>query len=424
MAEILDTSHDTLLIYLRRFHSTTVNIICRVKVNAVLSEAVTQEALNTLQKKHPLLGSPITARTNSDGKNEFVINYNDQIPLKSIHHITNNEEIDNLLHAPSQQLHYNFDIEQGEQLQAHFFTSKKETLIELSFAHLIGDVASILTLTQDFLNFVDIEDLSQQTEKMEKVPRLLFEESRYSWDLPSIDLPPIEIPEPTGDSQWPEHNAAYRRYKMPQTAFKKLSAALKEKSINASSTDLFYLAIARMYEPHGDDSLNLASIQSYRHLLPKEDQETINTAALLKPIEINHNTESEAKLWLEEFKNQRISSITPTEVFTAISFMRNLNETLSKCSHEQGKQLLHQIMPRGFFAINNYGKVDHYFDNFNHLKVTDLDIQGGAPGDEVRMFGLHDSIYMAAMLDTTGPIDIDLFWPHFETELNKILLEL
>ena len=101
-------------------------------------------------------------------------------------------------------------------------------------------------------------------------------------------------------------------------------------------------------------------------------------------------------------------------------FLRCLNLTMRDTDINTGSRILDTYIPLDVFAINNFGKLDPYFENLENFTILDIDIHDAVPAPEIRMFGLNNQVYINPMFPPDSAIVPGEF---IESVVNEIEMQ-
>ena len=421
----LDNAFDTHWLYVNRFQGTSFNLIPRVRLSKRLKEKDCQRAIAALIKKHPHICSNIQEEQTDENESAFYFVTDDSNQLSTSYDNATTSQLDDVLSNFSSKIRYQLNVEQNQLLHVQFWVSEDETVIELICAHLLGDAISDVRLLRDLITFIDQAcegDIAEEALQ----ERLEFDELRYGWVTEPPQIQAIPIPDPLPENtDWPTPEMVYARYDFPLERYFEINQLLKEKGISGTTTDLFYYVEVYIYQELLKEKYELSTVLSYRHLLPTEaDKINLDTSVVFSPTAMEESLIHQPREWIGELKKQRTESITPAGVMNLMNFLRCLNKSMYRCSHEEGKALLAQLMPLNTFSFNNYGNMDKELPQPKNFKITDLDIHSNSPGQRVRLRGYNDMIKMSTELYQAGSVTCDEFWALFNQELDRVLQEL
>ena len=417
----VDNFNDCSFAYINRYLKSSLNIVVKTRINKAIRESILESATYALTQKHPYLTGQISYDKSNLSPTPFQFTTNTAYRIHTEHTNTQIYTLNSVMRSISSFLFHDFNYEQGEFIKIKFWQTQNETVIEMACAHYIGDVTAVLLLMKDLLSFIDL-NLSESPITAHPQTRTPYNEKRYNWGALPEDNSPLPIPPDNAEKkEWPKREMDFGRYKIPLEQFNEIKQYLKQKDIKASATDYFYYVVQKIMVEHVNKPFPLAVIQTYRHLLENEkDREEIKSLAMFGYIDTPNNLLNTPKEWIEHFNRQRQEKLTLPARQQSMNRLRSLNNTLHQCSVEEGKRLL-LMMPKDFFAFNNYGNIDPIFADTTHFKIIDIDIQDAAPGQEVRMYGVNNHVYFNPMLYKDKFTNAATFWNLFEFEIDNVL---
>jgi len=420
----LDFSFDTHFVYVDQCYENTLNIVVRAKVNAAFQETHITEAATALVQKHPYIAAKVVACDTEEETNSYHLAH---LPGSMLGHNIRKTSIEKIL-ATMQQTspmrEYRFDIYNGELAHIEVLHDDNSSIIELSCAHLVGDVTAIIMLFSDLLAFLD-QAISGHINTPSAQTRLTFNEKRYAWKITQKNIDTLPFPDNTSinNNKWPKLSFDYKRGQIPITTLTKTKEWLQHKNINGKVTDVFYYLIERLYHKKYGTDLNFLAVFSFRHLLENEiDKTNINTSAIFSALEVPKDLLDSPKDWIEKSCWLRNHSITTDGVMGMIHFLRCLNYSMRDKSTNDRRALINSYIPMDkCYAINNFGSVDKLIINTSNFQIIDIDIQDGVPAQEIRIFGHNDALLVNPMLDPEGPISADALLTDLSSSLTDLI---
>jgi hypothetical protein len=414
----LDAGIDTHFVYLSRSHATTVNIVVRAQLNRPVEDGVANAALEALTALHPYLVGVVTQLSDT----QFALMHSrDRLPTLAIQEASDATLLA-IMQRASERKQYLFALERGELAHLQIWRSSNGCVVELSFAHLLGDVTAGLMLFRDLLTFLD-QAIAGSVVPPRPRQRLLYNERRLGWNVELRPVVPLSPPpdRPLDYRKWQYRNTAYQRFAMPMGKFAAVRQWLQEHEVVGSVTDVFYYILARLYHPPVLENSKFLAIQSFRHLCSQAvDVENINTSAIFCPLAHGEDLAHKER-WIAAVHAARRRAVTEQGVTDVMHFFRCLNRSMQELSVDSMRALISAFVDMDVLAINNYGIVDRFMTGYQHFAVLDVDIQDGAPAQEIRLFSYQGIVHMNPMLDPSGPLAPQELWAGLNYELDHLL---
>jgi len=418
----LDNAFDAHFIYVEDSQDNTLNIIVRIVLDESILDSNINEALHNLILKHPYLNGKVT-ENHCDTAFPFSLTITRSLNITSNIKDVNDKQIDNIICSISEMRFYRFYTRKEPLIKVNIWKSDSRTLIELCCPHLLTDLQGGVILMGDFCNFLDLSISGDDTHIL-PCKRLIFDEVRYGWRQQASSIQALKIPPFHKDStqQWQKPNSQYQRNYLHLHDYYQLKNWLEDNEIQAKVVDLLYYVVNKIYKTNYDIELSLLTTFGFRQLLSEEnEQKNINTSAVFFPIDMSDYKAETYKYWMENFYFKRNSKMTKEGVLQVINYFRSINKSMNCFDSLYNRQVINQIKKMGAtFLINNIGSLDKFFNSYKHFNIVDIDIQDGVPGEELRMFGFKDKVYLNPMFKRSSPLSSNNFYSLFIDEINNL----
>lgn len=408
------------LILLEKYQKSTANIVVRIKIDSCPTSAQLENAASKMVEKHPYLNARYFVEAR-EGKHKYFYEEISERQYKIESNDTIGSGLSDVMNSLSKMRTYIFSMEQGELFKLIIYKSKVSSIIELTIAHIIGEVPSALILAGDYLRYLDksIAGLNSEISKQEKY---CFSNQDFGW--PELDLQEIEITDTKDHSvyvdPWQMPAAKLGRYKLSSDTYLELKNWLDRNNINAKVSDVFYFIADKLLEEMLNKAPEFWLIMGYRNLAKKQElKKAIFNFAFFSPVVSEQFNSSDIKTWLEGFYQYRSHMITAEGVNMSRSFFHSLNKSMEGTSLQKGKRVMDSVVKFPDFAFNNFGSIDRYMGSHSYFNILDIDVQDGTPAQEIRYFSFKDELYVNPTFFINNGIEPDIFWGEFLQEISR-----
>lgn len=416
MNTILDNVYDQYWINLYHYKNTTQNISVKVWLDSYLEEDLLRHALEKLLLIHPYLSSQLGSVDLGNDVEKLFVLYDLPNMISVNFNKVESEMLKGVMEETSKNRNICFNLSEGELIRITTWSDGKTTILELSVAHLIGDISAVLSILSDLLKSID--NKLQDIVTIESViQRRGFSSSRYAWGKGEKTRGQLKKLDTRRNSIEEVPLTGFKRYTLPIETIEKAGVWLKENNIDAKPTDLFQYTCATSF-----DIYTFIVVLSYRSLLKNSNGAyDINTSTVCALMNLEEHKTNKIAEVLEKIYSRRKEMMTNDGVLAWVNHLRTINLSLNCLSINEGSRLLNglAITDKNVFSLNNFGSIDSYFDNYKKLNIIDLSIQDSAPVQGLRMFGFRDKLHMYPVLRSDNAMTPDEYWIKYSKSLSE-----